>query len=119
MACDVPHSPHQCAIAQALEESMKREGEPDINMFDTMVESDNESSQSESNACDEVSYNKCCQGQLQIDWHPTLNMVTIEDEDVHLRRPNDEEVRNLTKAAIAKAKHNYNLRSNKKRGRSG
>lgn len=54
------------------------------------------------------------QGQLALGWHPTLNVVTIEDEEVHLRRPSEEEVKNLTKAAIAKAKHNYNLRSTKR-----
>lgn len=46
-------------------------------------------------------------------------MVTIEDGEVHLRTPSDEEVRNLTKAAIAKAKHNYNLRSSKRDGDQG
>lgn len=119
MAYDGPHSPHQCAMAQALEESMRKEGEPDINMFDTIVESDNESSQSESSGCDALSYNECYQGQLKIDWHTTLNVVTIEDEEVHLRRPSDEEVKHLTKVAIANAKHNYNLRSSKRDGDQG
>lgn len=41
-------------------------------------------------------------------------MVTIEDEEFYLRRPSEEEVKNLTKVAIIKAKHNYNLRSTKR-----
>lgn len=62
IACDGPHSPHQCVVAQALDESMRKEGEPNINMFDTIVESDNESSQSESTGYGALSYNECYQG---------------------------------------------------------
>lgn len=112
IACDGPHSPHQCAVAQALEESMRPEAELDINMFETIIESDEESMQSE---CSDVLDNeRLVRGQLALGWHPTLNVVTIEDEEVHLRRPSEEEVKNLTKAAIAKARHNYNLRSTKR-----
>lgn len=81
-------------------------------MFETIVESDEESKQSEFS--DVLDSERSFQGQLTLDWHPTLNMVTIEDEEVPLRRPSEEEVKNLTKAAIDKAKHNYNLRSTKR-----
>lgn len=98
---------------------MRKEGESNVNMFDTIVESDNESSQSEAGGYDALRYNECYHEQLKINWHPILNMVTIVDEEIHLRRPSDEDVKNLTKAAIAKAKHNYNLRSSKRDGDQG
>lgn len=113
MACDGPHSPYQCVVAQALNESMRNEGEPAINMFEYTVDSDYESSKDEASEYDVLRSNANFQIQLTLDRHPTLNVITIEDQEIHLTRPSEQEVKNLPKATIAKAKHNYNLRNSK------
>lgn len=113
MACDGPHSPYQCVMAQGLNKFMRGEDEPTVNMFEYILETDYESLEDEASEYVVSKINVNCHEQLTIDWHPTLNVVIIEDQEVHLRRPSEEKVKNLTKVAIAKAKHNHNLRSSK------